>query len=319
MKKNVDQVFNQTYQAIEKAVLRCNAKCLALSGGLDSTILAYLLKDRKISAVSVISKDFLANDLTYCQMAANRFGIPLNIKFCETDEIYSGVEETIKILKNFNDIEIRNNVVMYLALSAAKALGHDRIITGDGADEMFAGYNFLLNKNIAELELDLERIAKIMHFPSQKIGKALGIEVESPFCSDDVVEFAKTIPVDLKVREEGGKKVGKWILRKTFEDKIPKTIAWRQKSPMQDGAGTQGLTEFFERNIPDTVFVDKVRKIRESDGVIIRTKESLQYYEIYRKHHAMPKTSESGRKCPDCRHAVEENSKFCRMCGRFPL
>lgn len=315
----MDRVFNQTYQVIEKAVLQCSARCLALSGGLDSTILAYFLKDRKIDAVSVISKDFLANDLTYCQMAANKFGIPLSIKFCEADEIYSGVEETIKILKNFNDIEIRNNVVMYLALSVARELGHDKIITGDGADEVFAGYNFLLNKNSKELELDLERIAKIMHFPSQKIGKALGIEVESPFCSKDVVEFAKTIPTDLKVREENGKKIGKWILRKAFEDKIPKTIAWRQKSPMQDGAGTQGLTEFFERNIPDATFIDKIGKIKEKDGVTIRTKESLQYYEIYRKHHAMPKTDEPGRKCPDCGCAIEKDSKFCRMCGRFPL
>ncbi|MBM2852799.1 MAG: Asparagine synthase, partial [Candidatus Nitrosotenuis sp.] len=103
----MNPIFNQTYQIIEKAVLACKAECLALSGGLDSTILAYFLKDKKINTVAIIAKEFLANDLTYCQLAANKFEIPLNIKFCETDEIYSGIEETIKILKNFNDIEIR--------------------------------------------------------------------------------------------------------------------------------------------------------------------------------------------------------------------
>ncbi|HEY8110495.1 MAG TPA: asparagine synthase-related protein, partial [Candidatus Nitrosotenuis sp.] len=163
----MNQVLTQTYQIIEKAVLGSNVDCLSLSGGLDSTILAYFLKDRKINTISIIAKDFLANDLTYCQLAANRFNLPLNIRFCETDEIYSGIEETIKILKNFNDIEIRNNVVMYLALSAAKELGFNKIMTGDGADEIFAGYNFLLNKNNEDLELDLKRISKIMHFPSQ--------------------------------------------------------------------------------------------------------------------------------------------------------
>ncbi|MBI5146859.1 MAG: asparagine synthase [Thaumarchaeota archaeon] len=314
----MSQVFSQTYQIIEKAVLESNADCLSLSGGLDSTILAYLLKDKKINTVSIIAKDFLANDLTYCQLAANRFNLPLNIRFCETDEIYSGIEETIKILKNFNDIEIRNNVVMYLALSAAKELGFNKIMTGDGADEIFAGYNFLLNKSNEDLELDLKRISKIMHFPSQKIGKALGVDVESPFCSKEVLEFAKTIPADLKVHEEGGKKFGKWILRKAFEDKIPKAIAWRQKSPMQEGAGTQGLTEFFDGAIPDAIFIEKTKKIKDSDGITIRTKESLQYYEIYRKYHAS-ETNESGVRCPDCKHSIEEDSKFCRMCGRFPL
>lgn len=312
-------ILSQTYQIIEKAVLESNADCLSLSGGLDSTILAYLLKDKKISTISIIAQDFLASDLTYCQLAANRFDLPLNIRFCETDEIYSGIEETIKILKNFNDIEIRNNVVMYLALSAAKKLGFNKIMTGDGADEIFAGYNFLLNKSNEELELDLKRISRIMHFPSQKIGKALGIDVESPFCSKEVLEFAKTIPADLKVHEEGGKKFGKWILRKAFEDKIPKAITWRQKSPMQDGAGTQGLTEFFESTIPDAMFIEKIKKIKDNDGITIRTKESLQYYEIYRRYHPVPETNESSIKCPDCKHDIEEDSKFCRMCGRFPL
>lgn len=311
--------ISQAYQIIEKAVSESTADCLSLSGGLDSTILAYFLKDRKISTISIIAKDFLANDLTYCQLAANRFNLPLNIKFCETSEIYSGIEETIKILKNFNDIEIRNNVVMYLVLSAAKELGFNKVMTGDGADEIFAGYNFLLNKSSKELELDLERISRIMHFPSQKIGKALGVDVESPFCRKEVLEFAKTIPADLKVHEESGKKFGKWILRKAFEDKIPKAITWRQKSPMQDGAGTQGLTEFFESTIPDAMFAEKTKKIKDSDGVIIRTKESLQYYEIYRKHHPIRETGGSGIRCPDCNHGIEEDSKFCRMCGRFPL
>ena len=315
----MNQILSQTYRIIEKAVLETDADCLSLSGGLDSTILAYFLKDRKINTVSIIANDFLANDLTYCQLAANRFNLPLNIIFCETAEIYSGIEGTIKILKNFNDIEIRNNVVMYLALSAAKELGLSKIMTGDGADEIFAGYNFLLNKSKEDLELDLERISKIMHFPSQKIGKAIGVNVKSPFCSKEVLEFAKTIPADLKVREEGGKKFGKWILRKAFEDKIPKAIAWRQKSPMQDGAGTQGLTEFFDNAIPDSIFVEKIKKIKDNDGVTIRTKESLQYYEIYRRHHAISQTDESGIKCPDCRCRIEDDSKFCRMCGRFPL
>ncbi len=315
----MSQIISQAYQIIEKAVSESNADCLSLSGGLDSTILAYLIKDKKINTVSIIAKDFLANDLTYCQLAANRFDLPLNIVFCETDEIYSGIEETIKILKNFNDIEIRNNVVMYLALSAAKKMGCCKVMTGDGADEIFAGYNFLLNKSAAELELDLKRISKIMHFPSQKIGKALGIDVESPFCSKEILEFAKTVPVDLMVHDEGGKKFGKWILRKAFEDKIPKAITWRQKSPMQDGAGTQGLTEFFDSAIPDALFSEKVKKIKDRDGVTIRTKESLQYYEIYRKYNAVPESNESEITCQDCKYGIEDDSKFCRMCGRFPL
>ncbi|MGI0004460.1 MAG: asparagine synthase C-terminal domain-containing protein [Candidatus Nitrosotenuis sp.] len=315
----MQDLCNQIYKILEESVSSCTAENLSLSGGLDSTILAYFLRERKPTAISIIARDFIANDLTYCQMAAQRFNLPQSIIMCDIEMIHDGIEETIKILKNFNDIEIRNNVVPYLAISEVKKRGFDKIITGDGADEIFAGYNFFLNKTKQELELDLKRIAKIMHFSSQKIGESLGVKVESPFCSKSVLEFAKTIPSEMLVREEAGKKYGKWILRKTFEEKIPKSIAWRQKSPMQDGAGTQGLAEFFEKVIPDSVFAERARKIKEKDGITVRTKESLHYYEVYRKYYEPDITDKSGIKCQDCHYTIDADSRFCRMCGKFPL
>ena len=29
--------------------------------------------------------------------------------------------------------------------------------------------------------------------------------------------------------------------------------------------------------------------------------------------------SKSDNKCPDCNYEIKENSKFCRMCGKFPI
>lgn len=312
------EYLKKAYKILEESTRLCSANHIALSGGLDSTILAYFLRERKPNAIAVIAKDYTANDLTYCQMAAQKFTLPLSIKMCDITQIEDGIEKTIKILGNFNDIEIRNNVVPYLAISEVKSQGFDKIITGDGADELFAGYNFLLNKKNDEILADLRRIAKIMHFPSQKIGSALGVKVESPFHHSSVIEFAKDLPVESLVGEHDGKRFGKLILRQAFEDLIPKSIVWRQKSPMQDGAGTQGLTEFFNSMIPDALFLEKIKKITEKDGVTIRTKESLHYYEIYCKYHTL-NTTNNENSCPDCHHAIDENSRFCRMCGRFPI
>ena len=64
---------------LKNATLNCSSKILALSGGLDSTILAYFLKERKINVISIITKDFLATDLTYCQIVAKDFNLELNI------------------------------------------------------------------------------------------------------------------------------------------------------------------------------------------------------------------------------------------------
>lgn len=295
----------------------CKSNTIALSGGLDSTVIAYFLKERKPQTVAIIAKDFVASDLTYCQRVSKEFDIPLTIKQVSTTDILSAIEETVKILKNFNDIEIRNNVVMYLAIKWAKEQNSTGIITGDGADELFAGYNFLINKPKEELEKEIQRVCSIMHFPTQKIGKALGIMIESPFLDEKIIEFSKTIPVDLKIRNEGEKRHGKWILRKTFEKNIPTQIVWREKSPMQDGSGTAGLSNLFDSVINDQVFSENKKKIEETDGVIIRTKESMHYYKIYRDLYGIPKKHEINS-CPYCNFNVE-NSKFCRMCGAFPI
>ena len=309
--------FRTLHGLLADACNGCMADTIALSGGLDSTILAYLLKEKKPNGIAVIADDFTATDMTYCQTASKALDINLHIANTGTTDILSAVDETIKILCNFNDIEIRNSIVIYLAIKMTRDRGLGRIVTGDGADELFAGYDFLLDKPSDVLEMELDRICRIMHFPAQIIGESLGITVESPFLDKNVVEFAKNIPANLKVREENGRVYGKWILRKAFEKLIPRQIAWRKKSPMQDGAGTTGLTGLFDSIIRDSDFEVRKKEIYEEDGVTIRTKESLHYYAVYRRIHGRMGKCQ-GKACPYCGHCTGD-SKFCRMCGAFPI
>ena len=54
-----------------------------------------------------------------------------------------------------------------------------------------------------------------------------GLEVRVPFCDYRLVEYAYNMPWSLKAY--GGREKG--IVRKAFEDILPKEIAWRKKSP----------------------------------------------------------------------------------------
>ena len=310
--------FEKLYAVLAESCSKCSSNLISLSGGLDSTIIAYFLKKQKPRGLAVIAEDFVSTDLTYCQMAANTMDIPLSIYSVKTAEVLEAVENTIKILKNFNDIEIRNNVVMYLSIKKAKEIGGKSIITGDGADELFAGYSFLMNMTDEKLEKELERIERIMHFPTQKIGEYLGIKIESPFLDQKVIDYAKKIPVNLKVKMENERRWGKWILRKTFENYIPPQIAWRKKSPMQDGAGTSGLTSLFDSIIDEEKYVEKKLTVQKRDNVVIRSRESMYYYEIFRKLYGIPVDSNAETQCPYCKHEVKD-SRFCRMCGAFPI
>ena len=314
----LEDISKNLYQILEESCNSCQSNLISLSGGLDSSIITHFLRKRDLNSVAIISEDFVSTDLTYCQMISKEMKIPLSIYNVSTSTILEAIENTIKILKNFNDIEIRNNVVMYLAIKWAKENDQKSIITGDGADELFAGYNFLVNKPENELDAEIKRVCSIMHFPTQKIGKELGVKIESPFLNQKIIELSNQIPSNLKIKEEKGKRYGKWILRKTFEKHIPLQIAWRRKSPMQEGAGTSGLTNLFESIISEETYVEKKLTVEKNDEVVIRSRESMYYYEIFKKLYGSPVNDNAEHKCPYCKHEVN-NSKFCRMCGAFPI
>ena len=303
---------------LTNAVNECKSDWIALSGGLDSSILAHLRKDQKPETMTIITKDFLGTDLTFAQIIAKHLGLNLSLIQVNMEEVLDSINETIKILGNYNDIEIRNSIVPYIYLTTLKKKGVDSVITGDGADEVFAGYNFLLKKSDEEIGEELKRIKKIMHFPSKDIARSLNMKVETPFLNEELIKFSDEVEISKKINVKDGKKFGKWILRQTFEKYLPNNITWREKSPMQDGSGTNNLTGLFNTIITDDIFTQKKTRILEEDGVYIRTKESLHYYECFRKTNSVKK-SNSDNRCPDCNYEIAPNSRFCRMCGKFPI
>lgn len=313
-------IFNELRSLLITSTQQCNADCIALSGGLDSTILAFCAQKKNIKSFSIIAKNFPSSDLLYAQLAAKINDLNLTVFQVEIDELLLAIEETIKILQVFNPIEIRNNVVVYLVLKNAKKQRCKEMITGDGADELFAGYNFFQRMSPDELEKDLKRIWEIMHFPSKTIAHHLGISLCTPFLDSNVVEFAKKIPADLKVREENGIKFGKWVLRKAFENDLPKSIIWREKTAMQDGSGTSGITSFLDNMVDQTEFEEKTKKYEKEEKVKILSKESLYYYELFRKYCDAPfALNDLSIRCPMCDFGMTVKSHFCRMCGSFPI
>ena len=304
---------------LEEITSQCDADWIAFSGGLDSSILGQIKKEQGLNAITIITKDFLGTDLEYSQIMGKHIGINLELRYVNINEMLDAVKGTIKILKNFNDIEIRNSIVSYLYLNTLKEKNVKKVITGDGADEIFAGYNFLIKKNHAELRTELRRMKEIMHFTSEKIASELGISVQMPYINENVIGLAETLPIEQLVNQKNGVKFGKWILRKAFENNLPSSVIWREKTPMQDGSGTTGLTKMFDSVITDDIYQEKTKKIKSKDGVTIRTKESLHYYELYRENFKVPEYDSNKNICPDCNTELITNSKFCRMCGKFPL
>ncbi len=313
--------YGTVVQTLEESVRRNLTDGLLLSGGLDTSILAYLASRwSKPSCITVALHGAPAPDVDYAKLVASRLKLRHYVHYFGDEELDEGIQAVIGIMKSFDPMEIRNSAAIYVALKVGRDQGMSTIMTGDGCDELFGGYSFLFGLTKEQLDIALKKLWVNMGFSSIYLAEALGVEVRLPYLDRQFKTLATDLDVGLKVKSERGQVWGKWILRKAFENIMPQEIVWRVKAPIEVGTGTTVLPSLFDSRISDLEFSEKKVRYLNEDRVVIRSKEHLFYYEIYRSVIGVPYARVSNAKtCPDCGSNVEEGTSFCRTCGAYPI
>ncbi len=301
----MEDVLQELRSRLEKATKRNMAQGILLSGGLDTSILALLSPG--IIGLNIRFNGY-GEDLKYAEMLAGKLGLELHPKSIRTDEALEVVPEVIKILGSF-DPALPNDLAVYLGIRSAREQGIKSVITGDGADELFAGYGYMLDLDLKEY---LPRLAEKMSFSSSRLGAHLGVEVKQPFLDRDIIEFALTISPELKIRERHGVSHGKWILREAFAPWLPEEIAWQTKRPIEVGSGFSRLHDIIGAMISDEELVEAEATL----PVKFLSRDHLFYYWTYRRvvgEIPPPQPGEAG--CPGCGTGIAPQSCHCRVCG----
>jgi len=296
-------LFEQLRSKLEEAVERNRADGMLLSGGLDTSILAFLA--RPGTGFTVALKDSLASDLSYSEKVAGLLGIQHKKMEFTTEEALATLPEVIRILKTF-DLALPNDLAIYFALKLARESGISFIMTGDGADELFAGYSYMAELPPEDLGRYIRRLSQNWHFSAGYLGKALGIEIRQPFLDEDFVRFALEISPELQVKDG----VGKYILRKRFERMIPAEIVWRRKEPIEYGSGSTRLHEIINGMVTDEEFQSAGKEV----DIKFINKEHFFYWRIYnRVVGKIPRARDDEISCPCCGAAI--GTYHCPTCG----
>ena len=116
------------------------------------------------------------------------------------------------------------------------------VLTGEGADELFAGYGYHHAYASAPRQLadELTRSLMSMHNINlqrvDRITMAQGLEARTPFLDRELIDFAQSIPALLKLHTgPDGATIEKWILRTACEDLLPEDLVWRKKAQFDEG------------------------------------------------------------------------------------
>ncbi|MFX0183565.1 MAG: asparagine synthase-related protein [Candidatus Hodarchaeota archaeon] len=249
-----------------------------LSGGLDSSAIAALAKNHLETLYTFSAGLSDSPDIKAAREVAEYIRSEHFETIVRFNDLLKILPKVIYHLESFDALLVRSSTMNFIvAQSASKHV--NSVFSGEGADELFAGYAYLKSKETKALTDELIDITNRLHDTAlQRVDRsatAYGTVAYVPFLDSDVVNFAFCIPNRYKVCNN----VEKWILRKSMEGSLPKSIINRTKAKFWKGAGVEDrLAEYIEEQISDQEF-ESERKLM--NGWILNTKEELFYYRIF--------------------------------------
>ena len=217
-------------EAIVAAVgLRSDEGVTALSGGVDSALVAFLAQ-RECVVVGLGG----SHDLRRARKVSAGLGLDCTEVIISPEGIRAALPQVLAAIPKKDPVNTGIALTQYFIAEWARDHGFRRILTGQGADELFGGYSRYLEtdtleddlaRDFAGLELQAER--------DQAVAGLFGCYLSMPYLDIRVVRAARAIPCSARVC--GGRR--KVPLREVAERYITAEFAWYEKKAMQYGSG----------------------------------------------------------------------------------
>ncbi len=254
-----------------------------LSGGLDSSLVAAILARETEPGQPVHS--FAAgtaesSDLVAARIVAEHLCLDHHERIYTADEVVDVLPTVVASIESFEPSLVRSAVPNYL-LSELAAQHVKVVLTGEGADELFAGYDHLRDiTDSDDLRLELIRSVEGLHNLNlqrcDRVTMAHGLEARVPFLDLDLIAVAQRVPIEWKLPGEQGQE--KAILREAFTGWIPDEILWRRKEQFGDGSGT---ADVMAERAADLAPDDDWEQARVPGLPPARSREELGYQRMF--------------------------------------
>lgn len=270
-----DRDENQTVALLNAALLDTAERSvpkeptsILLSGGMDSTLLVSLLSrfsDAPVKTFAFADQEAY-RDLTFARDVSAAFGTNHTEHIfdpeCVVSELPSIVAASEGLFGGFS-------FYMYSKEIKSRFPHITTVFSGEGPDELFAGYRYFKDPQSYKQELlgrltdlgEIEEVLPIRNHIEEVFSRGLdsflldelsdqltnshllfadhngmahGIEIRAPYLSEDVVELATTIPSSLKISNG----VTKYILRRVARELLPPELMEVTRRPKVGAPGS---------------------------------------------------------------------------------
>jgi asparagine synthase (glutamine-hydrolysing) len=255
-----------------------------LSGGLDSSLVAAIAARWCAREGTVLHTFAVGTEGSPDLLAARTVAEHLGTDHHETDyraaEALESLPNVVRAIESFDPGLVRSAVPNYMLARMTRQ--HVRVVlTGEGADELFAGYDYMQEfTEPAGLHAELERTVRSLHNLNlqrcDRVTMAHAVEARVPFLDREVIEWALRVPASEKVGRPEKK-----LLREAFDGWLPDELLWRDKAEFGDGSGARDV---LSEEVSATVSDEELAAERDAVDPPLRTKEEVAYYRVWRDH-----------------------------------
>jgi len=215
---------------------------ILLSGGIDSTIIAWHASQLGVRRAWTIAVDRHAPDVIAAEQAATRLDLDLECICSEPRPIELGVVAAEVVNRSILE-ESCLHIVLARHLSQR---GIRVVLTGSGADELFIGYAHLFRRMPKHLlqQRFLNEYFKLDLRAMNKVYGGSAVEVRNPFLHPAVVSYGLQLHANVLV---GPKTMLKWPLRTAYADILDQ----QKTAPKRIARETMGVKAWFAARHPD--------------------------------------------------------------------
>jgi asparagine synthase (glutamine-hydrolysing) len=252
-----------------------------LSGGLGSSTIAAIVRPRVRTLHTFAGGMKESPDLQFAQQVANYIGSDHHEVIITLDGMLRILPDVIYQLESFDALLVRSSIIN-LSVAYAASNYVSEVFSGEGGDELFAGYEYLKAIPLIDLHEELIDISNRLHNTAlQRVDRsasAFGTTAHTIFTDPELIEFAMRIPAEFKINHG----IEKWILRVAMRKLLPQSILTRPKAKFWEGSGVGSImSDYVSKIITDKEFAIE-RNL--NNGWILNSKEELFYYRIFKQH-----------------------------------
>lgn len=277
-------IHDRLKQAVEKRLLADVEVGVLLSGGLDSSLIAALtarLHEGRTPVKSFCVGSQGSEDIIRAREVAESIGSDHYEYIYSEEELVNILPDVIYHLESYEPSLVRSALPNYFVSRLASQ--HVKVIlSGEGADELFAGYDYLKKyKDTESLNNEIVRIINSLHNinlqRADRMSMAHSLELRVPFLDLELLNYALRIPAYHKLHTEG--QMEKTILRKSFEGVLPDSILWRKKEEFSEGSGALDILENYAER---TISGGEWKLLNSRSSFPLRSKQECLYYKIFK-------------------------------------